>query len=533
MAKKVFREKLSFNAADVLQRNSLSIDKAGLSMVLPSDFESFVKDFEGYSREKLSFGMLGNDPKYYGQSSDVAPKAEDFVEVPFRLISATIVGAGSWKCTDFSNVNVLKASRNLLDGKTVYKDHETDTDNWVGLVNGIKWSEAFNSNGTKVPAGIDGIIAIDKVTNPKVARGALMGSIYSNSVTVEFDWEMSHPFDKEWDFVDKIGQLGADGKMVRRVVTAIHNYHETSLVWLGADPFAKAYDSAGALKNIDIGSVLAYTKAKPEESEMSADARASYEVSKKYAIDLGFDKNLLPLSKKNVYLPKENQFAMNEKFIIAFIAAFGTALNLKKEDLLAMKSEEELVAKMESFKLPSVDPADALALTAVKDLALAVVAKETPDTKTVDLVEFAKTHVFVPATTLTSLEAAAAKVESLETEKVSLEKEAVAGRTYLSAKRTEAVRLYKATVGEDKADAAVVALFNSAEDSAVEGLLKQYTKDATMKFGGKCADCGSGNFEFKSSFEAPIVEPVVGEVVDFKALKDAISPASINIKKAE
>ena len=73
-------------------------------------------------------------------------------------------------------------------------------------------------------------MAVDAKTNPKVARGVLMGSIFSNSVTVEFEWKMSHPFENEYEFLDKIGQYGADGKMIRRVVTKILNYHKSSLI---------------------------------------------------------------------------------------------------------------------------------------------------------------------------------------------------------------------------------------------------------------------------------------------------------------
>lgn len=502
MNNRTFKGKLSFNAADLTQRNHLSIERSGLSMPIPKNLEEYRKDFYR-AQDWLSFGWSGNDPKFYGEPhKDVAPKAEDFVEVPFRLISATIVGGGTWKATDFSNVAVLKKSTKMLDGKTIYKDHETDTDNWVGIVNGVKWTEAFSSNGTPVPAGIDGILAIDKITNPKVARGALMGTIYSNSVTVEFDWEMSHQFENEWDFLSRIGTLGTDGKMIRRVVTAIHNYHETSLVWLGADPFAKAYDTDNNLKNIDVGSVYKFCKATPEETAPTDDVKKDYQTSRVFSVGLGFDKDLIPISKmsKNeLDLPPQNKKDM-KNFLAAFISVFGAQLNLKMEDVKDMKEADELVPHLQKIVIPEgADPAVTAQFSAVRDLALAAVKKETPEATTVDLAEFTKTHTFIKTEELNTLTEANKGIAELT-------KEANIGKTYLSAKRTEAIRLYKVAVGEDKVSADVIAMFEKAEDAAVEGLLKQYAKDATMKFSGKCGKCGSSEFEFKSSFEPAATE---------------------------
>jgi len=239
--KKTYRMKMNFSKDELA--GSVSLGAVGISMPMldPLSLEEYRKGLSR-QRDSMNFGMLGNDPKYYQDTkmTDITPKPEDFLEVPFRLISATIVGGGTWKATDFSNTAILKKSTSLLDGVPLYKDHETDLDNWVGLVNGVKWTGAFKDvSGVDVPAGIDGIVAIDIKTNPKVARGVAAGAIYSNSVTVEFDWEMSHTYENEWDFLNKLGTIGGDGKMIRRVVTAIHNYHESSLVWLGADPFAK------------------------------------------------------------------------------------------------------------------------------------------------------------------------------------------------------------------------------------------------------------------------------------------------------
>lgn len=540
--KKTFRAKLSFNAADIMQHNHLNIERSGISMPLNIDIEDYKKGLFGYSKDKYSFGWAGNDPKFYGDvQKGVAPKPEDFIEVPFRLISATIVGGGTWKATDFSNATILKKSVKMLDGKTVYKDHETDTDNWVGIVNGVKWSDAFDSNGVKVPAGIDGILAIDQVTNPKVARGAMMGTIYSNSVTVEFDWEMSHKFENEWDFLNKIGTIGTDGKMIRRVVTAIYNYHETSLVWLGADPFAKAYTEDNKLKNIDVGSVYQYAKAKPDEARPTEDTENKYKERKTYSVNLGFGTELLPLSKNGLSSHSSNSsqkisFDMKQ-FIAAFMKAFGTQLNLTAAELEKIETPDGFVSHIEelskkvTFENPNADTT--AQLEAFKAVALTVAKEAAPETTDINPAEFMKTHTFVKTEELSTLKTTAGEVEQLKKDKSNLEAEAALGKNYLAAKRTQAIKLYKATVGADEADAAVIDLFNKADDKAIDGLLAQYGKTATAKFSGHCKKCQSTEIEFKSSVEVEGEEHEGGAKsipdVSFKALQNEFTKPTFGL----
>jgi len=224
----------SFNKAESAK---LALDNVGVNLPFS---ELANQDTEGFGW----WGQSNNANVYQNidVKKELLPKPEDFVKVPFRLISATTVGAGSWKVTDFSNEAVLKASMKKLIGKPVYPNHDSDdVFNYVGIIESVKWTEARMQDGQMIPAGIDGIIAIDGKTSPKIARGVLMGAIFSNSVTVNFDWEPSHFFESPNDFYHKIGTIHTDGKMVRRVVTNINDYYESSLVWLGADPFAIAF----------------------------------------------------------------------------------------------------------------------------------------------------------------------------------------------------------------------------------------------------------------------------------------------------
>lgn len=508
--KKLYTGRLSFSKAE-LMASQVDLSAVGINLPIKNrDVESLRKEYN--VQGDISLGSMWgsmNDPKYYKdlQAQDIVPKPEDFIEVPFRLLSATTVGAGTWKATDFSDEQMLKKSMEFLIGKPMYKDHETDLDNWIGLVRGVSWEKSKEQNGVKVPAGINGLVAIDAKTNPKTARGVLLGSIFSNSVTVEFKWEQSHEFENEWDFYDNIGQMGKDGKMVRRVVKEITNYHESSLVWLGADPFAKAITENGELKNIDYGSVYEYSKTSYSKTKRVGDRELSKEEVKellqsnrKYTVSFAMDEKILPLVKIGEIKENKNDFVNMDKFIQAFIAKFGKQLGITDEK----PNEEQLISYLKELQLAKKDEESEKAkelITKVTELMKAT------DENATDLEQFLKENHFIQATKLAEYEAVSKQVselnkqvETLTQEAQTLKKDAEVGIKYRSAKKEEAIRLYKATVGVDNVQQAVIDLFNKAEDEAIDGLLAQYTKGATEKFSGTCADCGSHNFKFQSSF---------------------------------
>lgn len=502
LKKKIYKGKMNFSKADLVGRLSMGASGISMPMLGADAMEAYRQDFTR-QKSSMNFGMFGNDPKYYDNVRDITPKPEDFVEVPFRLLSATIVGGGTWKATDFSDERILRKSAPKLDGVPLYKDHETDLDNWVGLVNGVKWTKEFtDDSGMTIPAGIDGIVAIDKVTNPKVARGVLSGAIFSNSVTVDFDWEMSHPFESEYDFFNRLGEEGSDGKMIRRIVVGINDYHESSLVWLGADPFAKAIDVDGNHKNVDISSVYSYAKlsySKKNKLEDAPDDKPEdVSAAKSMTVNFAVDQNVLSLAQRKKESKPKNSDMKN--FIAAFILTFGEQFQLKKGDNI---SEEQMVdyLKQLSFSSEAIiskqkQDADGNALLQSLALAAFKATEGNEAATTVDVAEFTKTHSFHNTDTVAGLITAN---ESLNTKVTSLAAAAKVGEDYLNLKRTEAVRLYKLAVGEASVDEAVVSMFSKAEDNAVDGLLKQYAKNATAKFSGVCGDCGSNEFKFRSS----------------------------------
>ena len=546
VGKDKYSTQLSYDAVDQ-HRSDVTLGAVGINIPLVGvtgvvNSKDALSTFEGRN-ETLNFGWAGNDPKFYGDTTldSVIPKPEDFVEIPFRLLSAAIVGAGTWKATDFSNIAMLRKSRNMLNAKPVYKDHETDLDNWVGLINGVKWSAETTQGNVKVPAGIDGILAIDAKTNPKVARGALMGSVFSNSVTVSFDWEMSHPFENEWDFYNKVGDIGSDGKMIRRIATKIHDYYESSLVWLGADPFAKARDGNGDLTHIDVSNIQELSRAgiKPDTKTVAKESDVLQELlkgtgNKNFTINFAIDKNVVSLinTKKNISVNKNNN-DMNDKFLAAFVAVFGASLGLADDAKIESVADfTALLKKINNVSQADLDlsQTNAAVMGKVGELALATLkATDAKVTEVTDVTSFMEDHIFIAKTALTEFEGDKAKLAKLEPE-------AKLGRESVDGMRKEAVRLYKVAVGYDNSSESVIKLMNEAEPDALKGLLDQYVKGAVAKFTATCQECGSHEFEFKSSI-APNPEDTTVSVeniaMTYADFRDAHDKPSMSIGQAD
>lgn len=212
---------------------------------------------QGSTPGKVSLNGLPNNPSLGLFKAPLAEKDKydlenlpPFIEATYRLISACIVNK-SWVPTDFSEPGLLEKSMPLLMGQSVFTDHNSSMNNVVGSVASVTWDQSFKQGDIVVPAGINGVLRIDAESNPKLARGILMDppSVHSNSVTVTFAWKPSHAFKDLWEFYDKLGSY-KDGEMVRRIVTHIESYHETSLVAHGADPFAQLISPNGKLNHI-------------------------------------------------------------------------------------------------------------------------------------------------------------------------------------------------------------------------------------------------------------------------------------------
>jgi len=170
------------------------------------------------------------------------------------MLSQTIVNADSYPI-DFSKPGVLKSAMPLALGITINADHETALGNAMGSVKEVFWQNSYTdpTTGKLVPAGFNGVFKIDGKSNPRIARGIMMDppSIHSNSVTVRFAWEKSHAAMSDEEFWSKWGSKDSEGKLIRKVATQLIMFRETSLVGLGADPYAQITNSNG--KIIDSG----------------------------------------------------------------------------------------------------------------------------------------------------------------------------------------------------------------------------------------------------------------------------------------
>ena len=168
----------------------------------------------------------------------VDPAENDFIFATFRALSATVLAD---RPIDFTDEKMLKASVSKLNGQTVFKDHNTSVNNWVGRVESSHWDDTTAG----FPSGINAILKLDTVKDPMTVRGVHQGAIHSASGTVSFEWKPSHPALMETGtFFDHLGEE-IEGETVRILVTKIDKFWEISLVWQGADEFAKQIGEDG------------------------------------------------------------------------------------------------------------------------------------------------------------------------------------------------------------------------------------------------------------------------------------------------
>jgi len=511
--KQIFRETLRFDAAKVTSGETLFLGNAGFTLGRPKTITQ--KELDDSIMQLGFFGGSADSNKFWSDANrdNIIPKPEDYVDVPMRFISEAIVGGESWKATDFRVPGVLKASVPLLKNKTMYKNHEQEVDNWVGVVADPYYEPSFSQEAIEVPAGISGFARIDIKTNAKVARGLLMGAIQSNSVTPVMKWESSHSFETPEEFYSKIGTMASDGQMIRRMVLEVEDYLESSLVWLGADPFAKIKNSDGTLVNIDRSSVY-FSKASDTEKNI-------VQKEKKFFITNTIDEKIISLSKQHYSKQHSSEPPKQDnnmkKFFLAFIAAFGHNLNLsfKYTDGMELSEaqEKELTDALSKLGLAkTAEETENINLgTQVRSLALAAVQKTDANATTVDLTKFFTEYGFVANATLSSLEAANTAITELTTALkvdvaqlkptvVSLQASAELGKNYLTLKRDECKRLYGLSVGKDKEDAAVLEMIGKSEGAVLDGLLKQYGSTNSMKYSVYCSTCkSSDHIEMRSS----------------------------------
>lgn len=394
------------------------------------------------------------------------PKPEDLIRVPFRALSETIVAGGTWRATDFTKPGVLKAAQGLIVGKPAYTDHFQWGDNFVGVIETSAYSIKRQSKAGFVPAGIDIVYLINAKQNERLAGGLLMTppAIFSNSVTVEFEWEPSHTFENPDDFLRNIGKIGADGKMVTRVATKIIDFHESSILFMGADPYAKMLDAEGNPMQVERGSTF---------DESTKYAKELYTQQKKFYVSHSFSKEGINLT---AHIEEQIGTDMDKKLEALAKKALGLAEN-----------EAITEAQLSSVKVVKAEEYTALEKSKTDLEAEVAELKKTDATKLQDELKKAQDDVKTQK----------AEAEKLKQEKAALEPLAEVGKGQLEAKRKATEELYRKTVKAPSE--AVLNLIKDADAKVLDGLLAQYTAGVTEKFSGRCTKCNSEEFEFRST----------------------------------
>lgn len=446
----------------------------------------YPKDKKELAKLRQNFSWANEDYRQAVINEDInnaIAKQEDFLPFYFRHLSATIVGAWSWKATEFTD-SVLKKAATLLAYKPAYVNHELEIGNIVGVNGQISYVGASKAaDGSIIPGGLEGPIWVDGKLHTDLCRKLTafpVPHIQSVSVTVSYNWQPSHEFTNregeldDWEFEMRVGTLGTDGKMVRRVVTEITDFYETSFVFLGADPYAKILDQDG----------------KPFNIEKSAIVGAKM-FDKDPLSDLYKQQNTMFLEENS--LSKENILHLNKSITNNF-SKIGNSKNNSSMKKIALVGKKEDYAqdiidalKEQNFEVSFIETKDNASELQQLNADKTKLSNELK-TATDKIVEFEK---IAKHETLVEL---AKEVELSEV--VTLAKFA---KKTISARKEECVRLYKLSVGDGNEVEAVIDTINKANEEALDGFLKQYGSKTIETFGAKCKSCGSTEVSFRTS----------------------------------
>lgn len=435
--------------------------------VEPQTFSENFYKWNHVSQESVEkLGLFGSDIDYNTYypgltKEDLTPNSDEFIEPVFRLLSSTIVSK-NWNPTDFGQPGVLKASMKLLLGQTVNCDHSTDIGNAIGSVSQVMWQEAYKDGNFVIPAGINGVLKIDGKANPRIARGILMDppSIHSNSVTVQFKWDKSHPGMDDRDFWNKLGTYDEKGNMIRKVVTEVVRYLETSLVSHGADSFAQKIGEDGKIIN-------------PEFAKRTWTSFAEYQEDTKKAYYFTDFKDDYKSFHESNDTPENNINPLNTNKKESTMTLAEFLESLYGDNMLSLAEGQEKTAEV--------------ALQMVKDL---VHGKNDLQAKVDNLT--------------TEKNTLAEQVSNKDAEIANLTAMATVGKNHIASLRETTVANYKKLKG-DAADETIITMLN-AETTGLQTLIslnKDYQAQLEEKFPLTCSHCGSHDISRGSSVQEP------------------------------
>lgn len=436
---------------------------------------------------------------YFPEASedDFIPKDEDFIYPAFRLLSKTIVN--QWIPIDFSQGSVLKKSMDKFSGITIYPDHEKGTANNLGVVVDVWWQNAYTtSTGQRVPAGVNGRLKVDAKSNVKVARGLSMEppSIHSGSVTIQIKSKKSHDDMDDWDFFEKAGSE-IDGEIVRLIVTEILDVTEYSLVWAGADPYAKILDGDNKIKSRPLGLKKYHESVsngliqnKCPELICSANNMADvFTVSNRLSEFFNTEKN------NHIKHPeKMNIESINKKLGLELTDESGLVTYI--QSLMSGKSGSDAKVTQLQTQLAEKD-ASAIKLQAQlteSDAKIGSLTKELDSSKPKIeslTAEVAEKDAKVGELT-TKLETLQSKVDDFTDQSYS------DFQTKVTELRATTLGLYKSVEG-DKADENIIELIQNSPYKQLISLHKNFDKSFEEKLPLMCSDCGSLHISRKVS----------------------------------
>lgn len=419
-------------------------------------------------------------------------KDENYVHPIFRALSEVIVRK-NYDPIDFTKNGVLKASMNKLVGQTVYPNHEAMIGNEIGAVKRVFWEESYKTEGLTIPAGINAEFKINAKAHPKIASGILSDppEIHSNSVTVFFAWEPSHKNMNAEEFRYRVGTYDDKGQLIRRIVTEIKRFNETSLVPHGADPFAQLVKN-GKINNAQ------YAYDRDSLSEGDGKIKRFFGFSYKDDIDtvLLSDNPTIPSSSNNEN-PKVNK--MDKELILLLALASGIELDSEVQSL----SDDEFKEKfdLEAFKAE---------VASKKESLTELVSSSTKKDQKITELE-AEVQQLKEAGNNSE-----GKLTDVQTSKINLADKVV------SETLAEVQRLYKLVAG-DKPQQSILDTLAASDYNTLRVFEQTYKTQLEDKFPATCSSCGSHEISMGS----------VEEDEDDKKGKKPTAPKNVTQSLAE
>jgi hypothetical protein len=389
------------------------------------------------------------------------PQESDYIHVPIRALTATSVQGG---IIDFgyNKGKALKEAVPMFNGLTVFKDHEWSVDKWLGLTSGAYWDEITPG----APPGVNMMLDVDSVADPKAARGLLTGALNSGSVTIKFDYEQSHPDLSKDDFLMQLGDT-VNGQVVRALVTKVTRLMEYSVVWQGADHFAKVIGDDGKIHT-------------PGQSS-----------------------NSLSLN------PSQENPEMDLKQLCVLLGLTNLGDNVTLDAVGAAVKSQNITATALAEAVTAKTTAEASLATAQTELS----AEKTKVTELTESVNKLTTDLAASTTQATTLQN---KVKELTTL-------AEVGTTFLATTRTEALRLYN-LVENDKGSDSMRALIQGSDLSVAQSFVTSYKDRAEQVAPLKCTACGSTQLSRGNAIpaEVPPVETAPSQL-ETERLKSSLA----------